>query len=62
MRCGRADRADLALEALKAAGAQLEPVSIESGEIQGFNHFDAADRFKVSRTVEGAKASMPLGC
>ena len=43
-------------EALEAAGAQLELVSIESGEIQGFNHFDKADRFKVDRTVEGAEA------
>jgi len=44
-------------EALQAAGAELELVSIESGEIQGFNHFDKADRFKVDRTVEGAEAS-----
>ena len=44
-------------EALKAAGAQPELVSIESGEIQGFNHFDKADRFKVDRTVEKAAAS-----
>jgi protease I len=43
--------------ALQAAGAQLELVSIENGEIQGFNHFDKADRFKVDRTVEGAEAS-----
>jgi protease I len=44
-------------EALKSAGAQLELVSIESGEIQGFNHFDKADRFKVDRTVEKAEAA-----
>jgi deglycase len=44
-------------EALGAAGAKLELVSIESGEIQGFNHFDKADRFKVDRTVEAAEAS-----
>lgn len=44
-------------EALKGAGARLELVSLESGEIQGFNHFDKADRFKVDRTVEGADAS-----
>jgi protease I len=44
-------------EALKAAGGQPELVSIESGEIQGFNHFDKADRFKVDRTVEKAAAS-----
>ena len=44
-------------EALKAAGAQPELVSLKSGEIQGFNHFDKADRFKVDRTVEKAEAS-----
>jgi protease I len=44
-------------EALQAAGAQPELVSIESGEIQGFKHFDKADRFKVDRTVEGTEAS-----
>ena len=44
-------------EALTGAGAQLELVSLESGEIQGFNHFDKADLFTVDRTVEGAEAS-----
>jgi deglycase len=44
-------------EALQAAGAKIELVSIESGEIQGFNHFDKGDRFKVDRTVEAAEAS-----
>jgi protease I len=44
-------------DALKRAGAELELVSLESGEIQGFNHFDKADRFQVDRTVEGAEAS-----
>jgi protease I len=44
-------------EALTDAGAELELVSIEDGEIQGFNHYDKADTFKVDRTVEEAKAS-----
>lgn len=44
-------------DALKAAGAKIELVSLEDGEIQGFNHFDKADVFPVDRTVEGAKAS-----
>jgi protease I len=44
-------------EALQGAGAKLDLVSIESGEIQGFNHFDKADRFNVDRTVEAAEAS-----
>jgi protease I len=44
-------------EALKEAGARPELVSLEGGEIQGFNHFDKADRFKVARTVGSADAS-----
>jgi protease I len=44
-------------DALKAAGAELELVSLESGEVQGFNHFDKADRFTVDRTAESADAS-----
>jgi protease I len=43
--------------ALKSAGAELELVSLEEGEIQGFNHYDKADTFKVDRTVEEASAS-----
>jgi protease I len=39
-------------EALQDAGADLELVSIEDGEIQGFNHYDKADTFKVDKTVE----------
>ncbi|MDX6408828.1 MAG: protease, partial [Gaiellaceae bacterium] len=35
----------------------LELVSINDGEIQGFNHYDKADKFKVDRTVEEANAS-----
>jgi len=44
-------------DALKKAGAELELVSINDGEIQGFNHYDKADKFKVDRTVEEADAS-----
>jgi protease I len=44
-------------EALKEAGAELELVSIEDGEIQGFNHYDKADTFKVDRTVEEVSAA-----
>ena len=44
-------------DALKKAGAELELVSIKDGEIQGFNHYDKADKFKVDRTVEEASAS-----
>jgi protease I len=39
---------------LEDAGAEVEIVSIESGEIQGFDHFDPASKVKVDRTVEEA--------
>jgi protease I len=44
-------------KALEQAGADLELVSLEDGEIQGFNHYDKADRFKVDKTVEEASAA-----
>jgi protease I len=44
-------------KALEQEGARLELVSLEEGEIQGFNHYDKADTFKVDRTVEEASAS-----
>ena len=44
-------------KALEGAGAELELVSLEDGEIQGFNHYDKADTFKIDRTVEEASAS-----
>jgi protease I len=44
-------------KALEQAGAANELVSLEEGEIQGFNHYDKADTFTVDRTVEEASAS-----
>ena len=44
-------------KAIEQAGAEPELVSIESGEIQGFEHYDKAKKFKVDRTVEEASAS-----
>jgi protease I len=44
-------------QALEGAGAELELISLKDGEIQGFNHYDKADKFKVDRTVEEANAS-----
>ena len=38
-------------------GGTPELVSLESGEIQGFNHLDEGDKFSVDRTVEEASAS-----
>jgi protease I len=44
-------------KALEQAGAELELVSLEEGEIQGFNHYDKAGSFKVDKTVEEVMAS-----
>lgn len=41
-------------QALEQAGAQVSIVSLEPGEVQGFNHFDRADRFPVDCTVRDA--------
>src|SRR3954469_2757478 len=44
-------------QALEQAGAELELVSLEEGEVQGFNHYDKADTCTVDKTVEEANAS-----
>jgi protease I len=44
-------------DALQKAGADVELVSIKDGQIQGFNHYDKADTFKVDKTVEEAHVS-----
>jgi protease I len=38
-------------KALQDAGAETELVSVEEGEIQGFNHYDEADTFPVDKVV-----------
>ena len=43
-------------KAVEQAGATPELISLEEGEIQGFDHYDKADTFKVDRTVEEARA------
>jgi protease I len=43
-------------QAVKDEGARVELISLEEGEIQGFSHYDKADKFKVDRTVEEARA------
>jgi protease I len=43
-------------KAVKGAGGTPELVSLKEGEIQGFDHYDKADTFKVDRTVEEARA------
>ena len=49
------------MKALKDAGATVEIVSPKQGEIQGFNHFDKGDAFKVDRAVSVADASAYAG-
>jgi protease I len=44
-------------KALEQAGAELELVSLDEGEIEGFNHYDKAGSFKVDKTVEEVSAS-----
>jgi len=41
-------------KALEEAGATTEIVSIQEGEVQGFDHYDKADAFPVDRSVEEA--------
>src|SRR5215211_4522634 len=43
-------------QAVEEAGGQPELISLEEGEIQGFNHYDMADTFPVDRTVAEASA------
>jgi protease I len=43
-------------KAVERAGGTPELVSLEEGEIQGFNHYDKADKFTVDRTVGEARA------
>lgn len=45
------------MKALKDAGATVQIVSPKSGEIQGFNHFDKGDAFKVDKTLKETDAS-----
>ena len=41
-------------QALEAAGAEVEVVSIHDGKIKGFDHFDPANTVEVDRTIEEA--------
>ena len=43
-------------KAVEQQGWTPELVSLKPGEIQGFNHYDKADKFKVDTTVEEASA------
>ena len=41
-------------DAVKDAGGQPELLSLEDGQIQGFNHLDHGDKFDVDKTVANA--------
>jgi protease I len=43
-------------KAVEQAGGRPELVSLEAGEIQGFDHYDKADTFPVDRVVSEASA------
>jgi protease I len=43
-------------QALEDAGATIEVISIHDGEIQGFDHFDPANKVTVDKTVEEVSA------
>ncbi|WP_018982113.1 type 1 glutamine amidotransferase domain-containing protein [Salinimonas chungwhensis] len=44
------------MEKVKSAGADVEIVSLESGEIQGMNHDEKGDMFPVDKTVNEVSA------
>ena len=44
-------------QAVEDEGGTPELISLESGEIQGFNHLDKGDTFKVDKTVSEATAA-----
>jgi protease I len=44
-------------KAVEKEGAETDLVSLEAGEIQGFNHLDKADTFEVDKTAKEADAA-----
>ena len=44
------------IKAVRDAGAQVEVISLEKGEFQGFNHLDKGDTFTADKAVAGASA------
>jgi protease I len=43
-------------KAIREAGAEVDLVSTEDGEVQAFNHLDKGDTFPVDKTVDDARA------
>jgi protease I len=44
-------------KALKEAGAETHLISMKPGTIQGFNHYDRADKLDVDKTIDSVHAS-----
>ncbi len=44
------------LEAVKNEGAEVDCISLEDGEIQGFNHLDHGDKFPIDKKVADVSA------
>jgi len=44
-------------QAMQSAGAEVHLISLASGWVQGFNHLDKGDTFRVDRTLDSARAS-----
>lgn len=44
------------VEAVRGAGAEVELISVQRGEIQALNHLDQGERFPVDRTVDEVSA------
>jgi protease I len=42
--------------ALEKAGAETDLISMKPGAIQGFNHYDKADKHNVDKTIDSVKA------
>src|SRR6478752_6848461 len=42
-------------EAVKDAGGQPELISIETGEIQAFNHYDKSNKYEVDKDFSSAR-------
>jgi protease I len=45
------------VKALRNVGAQVDVISLKTGEIQGFQHLDQAGRVKVDKTIDQVQAS-----
>ena len=46
---------------IKAAGAEVALISLKKGEIQGMNHAEKGDKFKVDHTVDEVRADGDVG-